>query len=292
MGPAFLNSVAMARKLIINADDFGLSLDVNQAVEQAHSQGVLTSATIITNLADFADAVAIAKRLPRLGIGVHLNLFNSKPVSDDSRVWPLLDSSGSFRYSSGYLAIVSLCSHRIRTAIRIELAAQIQKLIDSGIEPTHLDSHKHIHFFPSIYPIACSLARQFKIPAIRYCYEPAAVSNAPWPLPMPAGKKGAQQMRLMARFNRLYNNGLSRAEQTLGLSHLGRIDTNFFKAVSLYTEAQISEVMTHPSAEDDPADSGKPFKLNRKAELEALCDERTKKYLQEADIELTHYGRL
>ena len=292
MGPAFLNSVAMARKLIINADDFGLSPDVNQAVEQAHSQGVLTSATIITNLADFADAVAIAKRLPRLGIGVHLNLFNSKPVSDDSRVKPLLNSSGSFRYSSNALAFVSMFSHKIRTAIRIEMAAQIQKLIDSGIEPTHLDSHKHIHFFPSIYPIACSLARQFKIPAIRYCYEPAAVSNVPWPLPMPAGKKGAQQMRLMARFNRLYDKGLNRAEQTLGLSHLGRIDTNFFKAVSLYTEAQISEVMTHPSTVDDPVDSGKPFKLNRKAELEALCDERTKKYLQEADIELTHYGRL
>ena len=292
MGPAFLNSVAMVRKLIINADDFGISPQVNEAVEQAQARGVLTSATIITNLADFVDAVAIAKRLPRLGIGVHLNLFNSKPVSDDWRVRSLLDSGGSFRYSPNALAFVSMFSHRIRTAIRIELAAQIQKLIDSGIEPTHLDSHKHIHFFPSIYPIVCSLARQVGIPAIRYCYEPAAVSNVPWPLPTPEGKKVAGQMRLMAWFNRLYDKGLSKAEQTLGLSHLGRIDTNFFKAVSLYTEAQIFEVMTHPSSEDDPADSGKPFKLNRKAELEALCDERTKKYLQEAGIELTHYGYL
>ncbi len=282
----------MARRLIINADDFGCSPQVNEAVERAHTKGVLTSATLMTNMADFADAVAVAKRLPRLGVGVHLNLFKSKPVSDDSRVQPLLDSDGSFRYSLRTLAFLSMFSHGIRKAIKIEMAAQIQRFIDSGLHPTHLDSHKHIHFFPAVYPIVCSLARLFKISAVRCCREPAALSNVPWPMSTPEGKQGAKQLRKMAGFNRLYDSELFKTGMTYGLTHIGRIDTNFFKAVSLYTTAQIAELMTHPATSDDSADSGKLFKLNRKAEFEALCDERTKKYLHDAGIELIHYGQL
>lgn len=282
----------MAKKLIINADDFGCSPQVNEAVERAHTRGVLTSSTLMTNMAGFAEAVAIAKRLPRLGVGVHLNLFKSKPVSDDCRVQPLLDSNGCFKYSLQRLAFLSMFSHRIRTAIKIEMAAQIQRLVDSGLVPTHLDSHKHIHFFPAVYPIVCSLARQFKISAVRYCFEPAAVSNVPWPLSTPEGKQGAKQLRRMAGFNRLYDTELFRTDLTYGLTHVGRIEVNFFKAVSLYTTAQTSEVMTHPATADDPAESGKLLKLNRKTEFEGLCDERTKKYFQDAGIELIHYGEL
>jgi len=282
----------MARKLIINADDFGCSPQVNEAVERAHTRGVLTSATLMSNMSDFAEAVAIAKRLPRLGVGVHLNLFKSKPVSDDYRVRPLLDSGGNFKYSPQTLAFLVIFSHRIRTAIRIEMAAQIQRLIDSGLVPTHLDSHKHIHFFPAVYPIVCALARQFKISAVRYCREPAALCDVPWPLSTPEGKQAARQLRIMARFNRLYDSEMLKTDLTLGLTHVGRIDANFFKAVSIYTTAGIAEVMTHPATEDDPAEAGKLLKLNRKTEFEALCDERTKKCLHEAGIELIHYGQL
>lgn len=246
----------------------------------------------MTNMAHFEDAVAIAKRLPRLGVGVHLNLFESGAVSDDWGVRCLLDSDGNFRYSPRTLAFLATFCHQIRKAIRIEMSAQVQRLIDSGLHPTHLDSHKHIHFFPSVYPIVCAIARRFDVPAVRYCYEPAALGGTPWPLSTPEGKKGAGQLRKMARYNRLYDSELFRTEMTYGLTHIGRIDTNFFKAVSLYAAVQTAELMTHPSASDDLADSGKLFRLNRKAEFEALCDDRTKKYLREADIELIHYGQL
>jgi predicted glycoside hydrolase/deacetylase ChbG (UPF0249 family) len=246
----------------------------------------------MTNMYGFEDAVAIAKRLPRLGVGVHLNLFRSGPVSDDSQVRCLVDSQGRFRYSPQTLAFLATFCHGIRRAIKIEMSAQIQKLVDSGLHPTHLDSHKHIHWFPAVYPIVCSLARKFDIPAVRYCREPAAVSNVPWPLTTPEGKQLARRLRRMAVFNRLYDSELLRTEVTYGLTHTGRIDTNFFKAVSLYTSAQTAELMTHPATEDDLADSGRLFKMNRKAEFEALCDERTKKYLHETGIELIHYGQL
>ncbi len=281
----------MARRLIINADDFGLSPQVNEAVEQAHINGVLTSATLMTNMPHFKEAVIIAKRLPRLGVGVHLNLFQSKPVSDDLRVRCLVDSAGNFRYSPRALAFLATFCHEVRKAIKVEMSAQIQRLIDSDLHPTHLDSHKHIHFFPAIYPVVCALAKRFDIPAVRYCREPAALSNVPWPLSTPEGKRRATQLRKMAGYNRLYDSELFRTEMTYGLTHIGRIDTNFFKAVSLYTTTQTAELMTHPATSDDLADSGKLFKMNRKAELEALCDDRTKKYLHEGGIELIHYGQ-
>lgn len=282
----------MARRLIINADDFGSSPKVNEAVELAHTKGVLTSVTLMTNMSGFEEAVAIVRRLPRLGVGVHLNLFESGPVSDDSRVECLIDSQGRFRYRPRVLAFLAMSCHRIRKAIKIEMAAQIQKLIDVGLHPTHLDSHKHLHWYPAVYPIVCRLAKRFDIPAVRNCREPAAVSDVPWPLTMPEGKHSAKQLRRMAVLNRLYDRELLRAEVTYGLAHTGRIDTNFFKAVSLYTATSTAELMTHPATEDDLADSGRLFKMNRKAEFEALCDDRTKKYLQEADIELIHYGQL
>jgi hopanoid biosynthesis associated protein HpnK len=282
----------MARRLIINADDFGSSPQVNDAVERAHTKGVLTSATLMTNMSGFEEAVAVAKRLPRLGLGVHLNLFKSGPVSKYSLVECLVDSQGRFRYSPRTLAFLATFCHQVRRAIKIEMSAQIQKLIDSGLHPTHLDSHKHIHCFPAVYPIVCSLAKRFDIPAVRYCREPAAVSNVPWPLSNSEGKKEARRLRRIAVFNRLYDSELLRTEVTYGLTHIGSIDTNFFKALCLYTSARTAELLTHPATEDDLADSGRLFKMNRKAEFETLCDDRTKKYLHEAGIELIHYGQL
>jgi hopanoid biosynthesis associated protein HpnK len=280
----------MARRLIINADDFGSSPQVNRAVERAHTKGVLTSATLMTNMSGFEGAVAIAKRLPRLGVGVHLNLFKSGPVSDDSQLKCLVDSRGRFRYSPRTLAFLATFCHPVRKAIKIEMSAQIQRFFDSGLHPTHLDSHKHIHWFSAIYPMVCSLAKIFDIPAVRNCQEPAAHSNVPWPLSTPEGKQEAKQLRRMAVLNRLYDSELLRTEMTFGLTHIGRIDTNFFKAVGLYTSAGTAELMTHPATEDDLADSRRLLRMNRKAEFEALCDDRTKKCLHEAGIELIHYG--
>jgi predicted glycoside hydrolase/deacetylase ChbG (UPF0249 family) len=202
-----------------------------------------------------------------------------------------VDSAGNFKYSPGRLAFLSMFSHRVRTAIKIEMAEQIQYAVDNGLEPTHLDSHKHIHFFPGVYPIVCRLAKRFKIGAIRYCYEPAELARTPWPLSASENKKVAKNLRRMAKLNRRYDREVIRTDMTLGLAHVGGIDTTFFKAVSLYTRGQIMEVMTHPAVTDEPGSTGL-LKMQRKAEFEALRDERTARYLRDADIELIHYGTI
>jgi len=282
----------MDRRIIINADDFGLCEGVNKAVAQAHADGVLTSATVMTNMPDAEEAVELARKMPNLGIGVHLNLTQGRPVSKDHAVKCLLDANGRFRHSPLELAIFSIVVAEIRNAVTTELSAQIQWLIDRGLTPTHLDSHKHIHCFPPIFSLICHLARRFNIPAVRFGLEPKALAALPWPLSGKDGKTRARTIRVMAAINRMQNPGLLKSQALLGITHTGAIDTNFFKAVALYNSASTAEVMTHPAFGNGLGPEKTRLTRYREAELQALCSDRTKQYFNNAAIELVHYGNL
>lgn len=282
----------MDKRIIVNADDFGLCEGVNKAVAQAHTEGVLSSATVMANMPAADEAVKIAKQLRGLGVGVHLNLSEGEPVSKEACVNCLLDADGRFALSPARLSLLSIARHKVRNAIRTELSAQIQWLIDNGVKPTHLDSHKHIHSFPAIFPIVCNLARRFEIFAVRWGFEPRALSQMPWPLSDENGKKRARIVRAMARINRIQNSSFLKTDALLGVTHTGRIDVNFFKAIALYNSAATAEVMTHPGFTDGLEPGQTRLVQQRKAELEALCSERTKQYLKDAGIRLVHYGQL
>jgi predicted glycoside hydrolase/deacetylase ChbG (UPF0249 family) len=172
------------------------------------------------------------------------------------------------------------------------LAAQTQWVIDHGLKPTHLDSHKHIHAFPALFSIVCRLAGHFGIPAVRWPFEPKEVLHVPWPLSSKDGRKRAQKVRLMAKINRLQNRDFLKNDAFLGIAHTGKIDVNFFKAVALYNSSATVEVMTHPGFIDG-LDADKTRLLHqREVELDALCSEKTKKYFKDAGIKLVHYGQL
>lgn len=282
----------MDRRIIINADDFGLCDGVNEAVDQAHSDGILTSATIMANMPAAEKAVKIAKKLPSLGLGVHLNLNEGRPISKDPCIDRLLDADGQFAYSPFILSLLSLAGHKIREAIRAELAAQIQWVIDHGLKPTHLDSHKHIHSFPALFSIVCQLARRFGIPAIRWSFEPKELLRIPWPLTSKDGKKRAQKIRIMAKINRMQNQDFLKNDAVLGIAHTGKIDVNFFKAVALYSPAETVEVMTHPGFVDGLDEDKTRLLHQRKVELDTLCSEKTRQYFKDAGIKLVHYGQL
>jgi predicted glycoside hydrolase/deacetylase ChbG (UPF0249 family) len=279
----------MTRKVIINADDFGLCQGVNDAVAKARTEGLLTSATLMVNMPCADQAVEIAKSLPNLGVGVHLNLTEGRPVSKNSY---LCNPQGDFAYSAERLCLLSLFSKKFRAAIKIELFTQVEWLKDKGITPTHLDSHKHIHTFPSIFPIVLELARRFDIPAIRLPLERQRFSEAHWP---PPGRKGLIKsyiIRNMARLNRLQGPGLFRTSEFLGIAHTGRIDVDFLKAAFLYNSAPVVEIMTHPGFAEGLGQSGSRLVEQRLKELQALCSEQTKFYLSKAEIELVNYGQL
>ncbi len=296
----------MDKRIIINADDFGLHDGVNKAVAQAHTDGMLTSATIIANMPAANEAVKIARQLPALGVGVHLNLSEGRPISKEASVKCLLDADGKFAYSPFRLSLLSIAGHKIRNAIRAELAAQIKWVIDNGLAPTHLDSHKHIHSFPAIFSIVCDLAKRFEIAAIRFTLEPKELSRMPWPLSSEARRKRARLIRTMAKINRMQNSRFLKTDALLGIAHMGKIDVNFFKAVTLYNPARTCEVITHPAlfagappgtqSQNGNTDSTEQIQTRlarqRKIELEALCSKKAKQYFKDAGINLVHYGQL
>jgi predicted glycoside hydrolase/deacetylase ChbG (UPF0249 family) len=245
----------------------------------------------MSNMPSASSAVEAAKSLGTLGIGVHLNLTEGKPLCEHEDMSRLIDSEGHFKSSIARLGLFSLADPRVRNGLRTELAAQIQWLIDQGIQPTHLDSHKHFHTIPHLFSIVCQLARRFGIRAIRYSMEPPAVSAVPWPLPSVGGRQRARLIRAMARLNRLANRDFIKTDALLGISHVGKIDVNFFKAVALYNSAATAEVLTHPGYSEGLNESQTSLVGQRKIELNTLCNEKTRQYLKDSKIELIHYGQ-
>jgi predicted glycoside hydrolase/deacetylase ChbG (UPF0249 family) len=112
----------------------------------------------------------------------------------------------------------------------------------------------------------------------------------PWPISNNKGKKDARVYRFFAKINRLQNSDFIKSNAFVGIAHSGRIDVNFFKAVALYCRGAVTEVMTHPAVNSQSYDREKG--LQRETELKAICDERTRQYFSEGELELIHYGRL
>lgn len=280
----------MIKKLIINADDFGLCKGVNKAVLEAHTTGVLTSATIMANMPGLFEAVNITKKTPTLGVGVHLNIIDGKPLSTDSLVGLLVDENGEFKYSAYKLVIKSLFNKKILKAVETEFAEQINLIIKTGVKPTHLDSHKHIHCFPPIFRIVCSLAADFGIAAVRWPWEPATVCLSDWP-PVEFGDKArAFLTRQLALECRKIDSRFLKNDIFFGIAHTGRIDDKFWSQLVKTQFIGTAEVMTHPGYPEGLANTW--LIEQRKVELKWLCDPLTKQLIAEAGLKLVHYGNM
>jgi hopanoid biosynthesis associated protein HpnK len=163
------------RRLIINADDFGLTSGINRAVLEGYQHGSITSATLMPAPC-FEEAVCLAKSTPGLGVGCHVVLVNGKPVLDPEQVPTLAHKKragqSGFRESWEHFAAAALAGKLAAAEIEAEAVAQIRKLQSAGITVSHLDTHKHVHMFPSVLRPLLRAARQCGVRAIRNPFEP------------------------------------------------------------------------------------------------------------------------
>jgi hopanoid biosynthesis associated protein HpnK len=163
------------RRLIINADDFGLTAGVNRAIVEAHEHGVVTSATLMANGPAFADAIALARSRPGLGVGCHVLLVDGAPLLDGTAVRTLLDRDNSsgpvFREGITRFGTLALLGRLDENEIEAEATAQIRKLQAAGITVTHIDSHKHTHLFPRVLRPLLRAAASCGVRAIRNPFE-------------------------------------------------------------------------------------------------------------------------
>ncbi len=222
-------------KLIVNADDFGLSRGVNLGIIEAFQQGIVRSTTLMANMPAVDHAIALSKRFPELAVGIHLCLTCGKPLSDN--VPTLLDDSGCFQPQSTFWDNQSMNPAEIEK----ELKAQINHLLSQGVVISHLDGHHHCHRHALVAPVAQKLANEYGIPL------------------RPVNGTVEYKGKSLAFSDDFYGDAVS--ETTL-LAVVKRF----------HNKVDILEIMTHPALVDEPLLQGSGYAIERARELAVLTE--------------------
>ena len=162
----------MAARLIVNADDFGLTTRVNEGVLEAHGRGILTSASIMPVGRAFDHAVRLARETPALDIGIHLTLVEERPLLPGPEIPSLVGAEGRFLAHADRFVLRYLAGRIDPGDVRRELAEQCRRVLGAGLSPSHLDSHQHVHLLPAVLDVVHELSGEFGIPTIRVVHEP------------------------------------------------------------------------------------------------------------------------
>jgi predicted glycoside hydrolase/deacetylase ChbG (UPF0249 family) len=279
------------RLLIVNADDLGQTPGINRGIEEAHRQGLVSSATLLANGAAFAEGVELAARCPRLGVGLHLNLVEGTPVAPLEQVGSLVDAGGRMWGKRG-LARRWLTGAIDPGHVRAEFAAQLGRVRGAGIEPTHFDSHQHLHVLPGLRDLLFGAAAHWGLSACRWPRE--SLGSNLWP-PRPGGWLRWLVVRLASGRGELAARrcGLRLPAQFGGLCQTGSLSARWIAAWLRGLHGQSAELMVHPGYVDAALrESGTRLLQQREAELRAVCDPTLPALLRELGLRLGHFGDL
>ena len=286
------------KQLILNADDFGMTRGVNEGIIRAHRDGVLTSATLMANGAEFDDAVSRAKSNPKLGVGCHLVLVGGPAIAPREKISSLADANGNLPESlAGLVARLSSGFIRMK-AIERELRAQIEKIRSAGIEPTHLDTHKHTHAHPKVMEAVGRVAKELGITRIR---KPMENLRDSWETTRHESSGRTKELIAAAAARavtpwfqaiaRKY--GLLSPDHFLGLAMTGGLGPAALRRMIDTLSDGSTEIMLHPGICDiDLANSGSRLQDQRETELQGLLDSGVRNALDERDIRLISYREL
>ena len=281
----------MAARLILNADDFGLTRGINRAVAELYAGGALTSATLMANSPAFDDAVAIAQAKPGLSVGCHIVLVDGTPVSDPTTLPTLCPNGRTFR-TSLIDFIRDLLLRKINAAeIQREALAQFHKIERAGIRVTHFDTHKHTHLFPQVATELSAILRRCEFVALRNPFEPAfAKSAAAAPL-----KRRLQIDALNSfkpRWKRATTN-IQTTDGTIGISATGHLTPKTLTQLLQSLPEGTYELLTHPGYNDADLDAiTTRLRSTREIELQALLTQIPKLRLQPNPPHLISYADL
>jgi chitin disaccharide deacetylase len=285
------------KKLILNADDFGLTCGVNEAIIRAHREGVLTSATLMANGPAFEHAVELAKAHPALGVGCHLVLAGGPAISCRDAIPSLVDAAGRLPDSVGLFA-ARVSSGSIRAnEIGIELRAQIEKIRRAGIEPTHLDTHKHTHVHPVVMRALAGVARELSIRRVR---NPVESLRDSWTTSSGANDRlkslaAAATVRVLASgFGAACGQyGLRSPDHFFGLALTGQLSAAALRRLIEALPDGSSEIMLHPGISDaELRRTGSRLQQHRQLELDALIDPGVRQAVAEQAVRLISYRDL
>ena len=268
------------KRLVVNADDFGFTPDVNEGILEAHRNGILTATTVMANGAAFEHAVGLARQAPGLDVGCHLVLIGGRS----------LVTGAAFPATVGQL-LRAIATRRIR--VYDELRAQMVRIIDAGLEPTHLDTHKHTHLAPPVLEAVARLGEEFRIPWIRRPMDfPLSATRGTAPLAKRLTSAGIGLLR--RRFHHvLEDHNCRTTDHFAGFQITGRFRTQELVELMGVIPEGSTEFMCHPGRCGEALRKAPTrLKESREAELAALTAAEVREALERTGIELVNYRQL
>jgi hopanoid biosynthesis associated protein HpnK len=284
------------RRLIINADDFGMTSGVNRGIAEAAASGIVTSTTLMASSPKFDEAVRLAKGSPSLGVGCHAVLIQGTPMLPGLAA--LTNGSGKFKNSIKDFAQAALRRQLEANEIQDEVAAQIRKIQDSGLPVTHFDSHKHTHMFPQVLRPALQAAGECGVRAVRNPFEPSRTWAGRRVVATPAmwlRCAGVSAFHVFAgEFRKAVSQaGMKTTDGTVGIAATGKLDQRMLEAILDALPEGTWELVCHPGYSDaDLLAAETRLTVSREIELRALTSEPIKKTIARRGIELISFAEL
>jgi hopanoid biosynthesis associated protein HpnK len=270
------------RRLIVNADDFGASPSINQAVIRAHQDGILTTASLMVNEPACADAVRLAKENPRMGVGLHLTLLMGHSALSPEKIPGLVNAQGEFSNSPVGVGMRYFFQPGLRAQLRAEIHAQFEKFRATGLTLDHVNGHLHMHLHPVVFSILMQDAAALGITHLRLTRDCLARSRR-----MARGRwfyrvSHAVIYEMLSKRARgpLRERGIRHAQITFGLLQTAQVDEEYVLKLLPELPPGDSELYSHPSLHE------------AKPEFEALVSPRAKKLVRDLGITLIRYQDL
>jgi len=270
------------RRLIVNADDFGRSHSINEAVVRAHREGILTSTSLMVNEPTSNEAIALARENPKLGIGLHLTLLCGKSALPPEKIPGLVNARGEFGNRPVDVGMSYFFKHDLREQLRAEIHAQFARFRATGLPLDHVNGHLHLHLHPTIFHILMEDAATLGIRHLRLTRDSLSRSRR-----MARGRwfyrvSHAAIYEWLSRRARqpLQQHGIRHTQITFGLLQNARVDEEYVLKLLPELPPGDSELYSHPSLDEF------------KHEFEALVSPRVKERVEKLGIELIRYQDL
>jgi hopanoid biosynthesis associated protein HpnK len=289
------------RRLIINADDFGLTSGVNRAILQAHQHGVVTSATLIAGGRAFQEAVQFAQQAPQLNVGCHVVLVDGEPLLPPEQVPTLVPAGGQaahFRSGFGELAAAALRGRIDAAQVEAEAMAQMRKLQAAGLALSHFDTHKHSQMFPGILRPLLRAARACGVRALRNPFAPVKPLAFAHLLRRPRLWKRYSEVtalrRLLDSFRRaVQEEQMITTDGTFGIVSTGALDERLFDAIVGSIPEGTWEFVCHPGYNDSELGTVRTrLRESRAQELRVLTSVAARSTLERHGVELISWKQL
>jgi hopanoid biosynthesis associated protein HpnK len=279
------------KRLIVTADDFGLSVPVNEAVERAHCEGILSAASLMVSAPAAEDAVARAHKLPSLGVGLHLTLLNGRTVLPPDQIPGLVGPDGRFFGDPFRFGVALYASRELRRQAKAEINAQFERFRGTGLRMDHINAHRHFHLHPVVLQSIMDIAPRFGKPPVRTPLEPFMPSFI-------AGRSHVLSRFFNSLFyfahtrrmhRRLREAGIPSNDHLFGFNDSGVLTEHLLLRLLDHLPDGVSEIYCHPATRSWEGEDNLPISYRPERELEALLSPAVKKAMERRGLRPLSY---